>query len=60
MTKIMIKCLATGQTVPTGMVTDQAAWKKLAANWAGDAFTCPACAARHAWIKSDAFLDGSG
>jgi hypothetical protein len=29
MLKIMIKCLSTGQAVPTGMVTDQPAWNKL-------------------------------
>jgi hypothetical protein len=40
MPKIMIKCLKTGQAVATGMVTDQATWRRLAADWAGDTFTC--------------------
>ncbi len=31
MSRIMIKCMATGQAVSTGMVTDQYAWKTLAA-----------------------------
>jgi hypothetical protein len=57
MPKIMIKCVRTDQAVSTGMVTDQAAWRRLPADWAGDAFTCPACDTMHAWIKSDAFLD---
>ena len=42
MPKIMIKCLKTGQAVSTGMVTDRAAWRKLAANWESDALTCAA------------------
>jgi len=53
----MIKCMATGQAVSTGMVTDQYAWKTLAADWAGDAFICPACAKMHARIKTEAFLE---
>jgi hypothetical protein len=57
MSIIMIKCLATGQAVSTGMATDQAAWQKLADDWAGEAVICPACHTMHAWIKSDAFLD---
>ena len=57
MSKIMIKCLSTNQAVATGMVTDQPAWNKLADDWAGDAFTCPACDKLHAWIKRDAFVD---
>ncbi len=56
MSKIMIKCLSTGQVVATGMVTDQFAWRKLVADWAGDPFICPVCDTMHAWIKSDAFL----
>ncbi len=57
MSRIMIKCLKTGQAVSTGMVTDQATWRRLAADWAGVAFTCEACDTMHAWIKNDAFLD---
>jgi hypothetical protein len=54
--QIMITCEQTGQAVSTGMLTDQTTWRKLAANWKGGAFICPACGAMHAWIKSDAFL----
>jgi hypothetical protein len=57
MPKIMIKCLSTGQAVSTGMATDQAAWNRLAAEWAGGPFRCPACHMVHAWSKSDAFLE---
>jgi hypothetical protein len=57
--KIMIKCLKTGGAVATGMATDDATWRKLAANWEGDRFLCPACAAMHTWLKSDAFLEAS-
>jgi hypothetical protein len=60
MAKILIKCLETGHTVQTGMVTDEAAWGKLAADWAGDRFLCPACNRPHAWLKSDAFLERAG
>ncbi len=60
MPKIMIKCLRTGQAVSTGMVTDQATWRRLYANWEGDAFLCPACDTMHAWLKRDAFLDVPG
>jgi predicted RNA-binding Zn-ribbon protein involved in translation (DUF1610 family) len=56
MPQIMIKCDKTGQAVSTGMITDQTTWRKLAANWKGAAFVCPACGAMHAWIKSDALL----
>jgi hypothetical protein len=56
MSKIMIKCLSNGQAVPTGMVTDQSAWNKLANDWAGDAFICPTCNKMHEWIKNDAFI----
>jgi hypothetical protein len=55
--QIMIKCANTGQAVSTGMITDQTAWRKLAANWKGAAFLCPVCDTMHAWIKSEAFLD---
>jgi hypothetical protein len=57
MPTIMVKCLKTGQAVPTGMVTDHPSWRRLPANWAGDSFLCRACDTVHAWIKSDAFLD---
>ncbi len=57
MPKIMIKCLKTGQAVSTGMVTDHAAWRKLPADWEGDAFLCAACDTMHAWLKGDALLD---
>jgi len=60
MAKITIKCTLTGKVVSTGMATDQSAWDKLAADWAGDAFICPACNTMHAWLKSDAALDVSG
>ena len=56
MSKIMVKCLSTGEAVPTGMVTDQPTWNKLADDWAGDPFPCPACDKTHEWIKNDAFL----
>jgi hypothetical protein len=54
--QIMINCAKTGQSVSTGMITDQTAWRKLAASWKGAAFVCPVCGAMHAWIKNDAFL----
>ena len=54
--KIMITCVKTRRAVPTGMVTDQATWTKLAPDWQGDAFLCPACDTMHPLIKSDAFL----
>jgi hypothetical protein len=54
--QIMIECRKTGQAVSTGMLTDQTTWRRLAADWTGGAFVCPACGAMHAWIKSDAFL----
>jgi hypothetical protein len=38
------------------MVTDQPAWNKLADDWVGDPFLCPACDKMHEWIKNDAFL----
>ncbi len=60
MPKIMIKCLKTGRAVSTGMVTDHATWRRLYADWAGDAFLCPACDTMHAWLKRDAFLDVPG
>ncbi len=56
MPEITIRCSKIGQTVSTGMVTDQATWIKLAADWKGGAFTCEACGTVHAWIKSDASL----
>jgi hypothetical protein len=56
MSKIMIKCLRTDRAVPTGMATDDVTWKKLAANWRGEPFLCPACDMMHEWLKSDAFL----
>jgi hypothetical protein len=54
--QIMIKCRKTGQVVSTGMLTDQITWRRLATDWKGGAFVCPACGAMHAWTKSDAFL----
>ena len=57
MPKIMIKCLKTGQVVSTGMATDNLTWRKLADNWEGDRFLCPACAVMHEWVKSDATLE---
>jgi hypothetical protein len=57
MATIAIKCASTGKVIPTGMANDQPNWEKLAANWKGQAFTCPACNTTHAWLKSDAFLD---
>ena len=56
MSQIMITCLRTGQVVSTGMVTDQPTWMKLAADWQGVAFLCPACDTMHEWIKRDASL----
>lgn len=58
MPRIMINCSKTGEVVPTGMATDQHSWSRLAANWAGDPFRCPACDTTHAWMKSDAILIG--
>ena len=55
MAKIMIKCLKTGQVVSTGMVADQTAWRKLAADWAGDAFLCPACGTMHGMDQEGCF-----
>jgi hypothetical protein len=60
MSTIMIKCWGTGEVVSTGMVTDQPAWNKLANNWKGVRFLCPACNTMHSWIKSDAFLHVRG
>jgi hypothetical protein len=57
MPRLLIKCVATDQLVSTGMATDQLAWKKLAVDWVGEAFICPACHMTHAWKKKDAVLD---
>jgi hypothetical protein len=59
MPRLMIRCIATDQLVSTGMATDQCTWKRLPLDWVGEAFICPACHKKHAWIKSDAVLDTS-
>ena len=53
--RVMIKCPATGQVVPTGMVmTPQSFASSVLTN---NSIQCAACGKMHVWNKADAFLE---
>jgi hypothetical protein len=56
---ITVRCTATGQEVPTGLVMEPQAFKL--ARFGPRPFVCDACGEAHVWEKSEAtvHLDGA-
>ena len=58
MPRLMIKCPATGTSVPVGMSFGQQAFDS--AHLSQNSFgPCAACGGMHTWDKEDAFLESS-
>ncbi len=56
MSKIMIRCPATGGEIATGVETDAASFKSLPNSKAR--VVCPLCGETHSWVIRDAWLAG--
>ena len=58
MARVMIKCPKTGESVPTGVETEQEYFESLATTMSSSVLVaCPSCGEQHSWSKSVAFLE---
>ena len=55
MTRVMIKCPATGEPVSTGMSMDKASLESSTLSM--NSVSCPHCQQMHTWNKEDAYLE---
>ena len=55
--RVMTRCPASGEPIPTGLVADPKTWdaRPIGLN----RVSCSVCKQTHAWSKKDAFLEGS-
>jgi hypothetical protein len=56
MSSVMIRCPATGRSVPTGIETEPAVFRRLPK--VAGRMQCPACGQEHVWSVGAAWLAG--